>query len=406
MMWRTRLTAAVALVCAAAAAVLLSACAGHAAGSARPSVRSMLAARADAVLHHDRAAFLATVDPDAHAFRAQQSRAFGNMTRLPLASWSYRLVSTRAFQVAGGGQVGTKVRLAYALRGYDLAPVTSDEYLTMVHRAGKWYISSQSGSDSAGDRTTAEMWDQGQMNVVTGERSLVIGHGSPASLRGYADLADRAVPVVRSAWPGKWAGRAILEVPGTEQDLAALLGGGSAKQYDGIAAVTTAELGGSGQMGADRVIVNPRAFAQLSAFGRRVVLTHEMTHVATDNATSGSTPVWMSEGFADLVGYTGTGESARQISPELRHDIATGHAPRHLPTSADFDPTNPALPQAYESGWLACRMVASTYGHAKLVALYEATGREGLNRALHDTLGLNPARFTARWHAYMMKELA
>ncbi len=396
---------AVALGCAVVA--LLGGCShpGGPGGSADRAVRAVLATRARAVLRHDQAAFLSTVDPAAAGFTAAQTRVFGNLRRLPLTSWSYRLRSTGTFPVAGRDQLAADVEVDYALRGYDAAPVSFEAYLTMVRRSGHWYLSSQTDGAAAGKRTDVQPWDQGPLTVVTGARSLVVGQGSATALRGYADLADAAVPVVSRAWPGGWARRAIIEVPGSQADMAALLGA-PATAYQDIAAVTTAELRGGGTAPADRVIVNPRAFGQLSALGRRVVLTHELTHVATRTATTSTTPLWLSEGFADWAGYTDAGLTPGQIAPELRRDVRAGGAPRTLPADGDFATTAPRLAQAYEGGWLACRMVAGTWGHASLVALYRAAGREGVDNALRDTLGLTQARFTARWRAYVAEELA
>ncbi|MDI5963532.1 hypothetical protein [Streptantibioticus silvisoli] len=368
------------------------------------AVRAVLAARAHAVLAHDRTAFLATVDPAATAFRTAQAQVFTGLERLPLSSFGYRLRSTGAFPVAGPGQVAADTELSYGLRGYDTAPVTARAYLTLRRSGGHWYVTSQTGGQAAGRHTDVQPWDLGTLTVVTGARSLVLGQGGAAALRGYAGLADRAVPVVDSVWPGAWAHRAIVEVPGTEAGLAALLDAPPAA-YQDIAAVTTAELRGTGSAPADRVIVNPQAFAGLSALGRRVVLTHELTHVATRTATTSRTPLWLSEGFADYAGWTGTGTAAARIAPELRHDVTTGHAPELLPSDADFASTAAGLPQAYEGAWLACRLVAARWGQPKLVALYRAAGRSGPTAALHDELGLSVQQFTDQWRAYVKEQL-
>lgn len=403
----TRPVRAAALGCAAALTLLVCCgCSTPAAGDGplRRAVGAVLDARARAVGRHDRAAFLATVDPAASRFRAAQAVVFDNLRRLPFASWSYRVRSTGAFPVAGRQQTAVTAELDYRLRGYDTAPVTGDTFLTMTRRAGHWYLSAQNGAEQ-GREATAQPWDLGPLTVVTGRRSLVLGQGTPAVLRGYADLADAAVPVVGAAWPGGWRRRAIVEVPGSRTGMAALLGA-SPDAYRSIAAVTTAELRGGGSAPADRVIVNPEAFAGLSAFGRRVVLTHELTHVATRTATTSATPLWLSEGFADWVGYGGSGRSPRSIAPELARDTATGEVPDSLPSAADFAGTAARLPQAYEEAWLACRLIADVWGKDRLVALYRAAGRQGERRALRGVLGVDTAGFTARWRTYLAKELA
>ncbi|NEE06242.1 hypothetical protein G3M58_07310, partial [Streptomyces sp. SID7499] len=87
--------------------------------------------------------------------------------------------------------------------------------------------------------------------------------------------------------------------------------------------------GGTGKRPAiaDRVIVNPQAYATLGSFGQRIVLTHETTHVATRTSTSTATPVWLSEGFADWTAYRGEDRAADTIAPELAEAVRSGRTP-------------------------------------------------------------------------------
>ncbi|MCQ4046249.1 basic secretory family protein [Streptantibioticus rubrisoli] len=395
---------AVAVGCAAALAGLAAGCGGGPDTDA--ALRAVLDARAQAVLRHDETAFLGSVDPTATGFRDAQRQVFGNLVKLPIGSWSYRLQRTGAFPLTTESdarrRVAAQVELEYTLRGYDTAPVSSVAYLTMTERGGHWYVAAQTDGEATGRHTTVQPWDQGHLTVVTGRHSLVLGQGE---LTRYAKLADAAVPVVRNAWPGDWPGRAIIEVPPTEADMTALLGA-QPSAYQGIAAVTTAELRGTGVSApADRVIVNPRVFAGLSPLGQRVVLTHELTHVATRTATTPNTPLWLAEGFADWVGNTGTGQPVQQIAAELRADVRAGRQPGRLPSNADFGSASTGLPQAYEGAWLACRMVAEQWGSGALVKLYRAAGHESADAALHDTLGVGLDEFTARWRADVAREL-
>jgi hypothetical protein len=346
----------------------------------------MLDRHAAAVLHHDEPAFLADVAP---SLQPAQRQVFQNLAEVPLASWSYRLESSGP---------PARVQLRYRVKGYDADPVTTDLSLGLTRSAGRWRITSE-------QHTAAQLWDQGKVHVVRGTHSLVLGLGTPASLAAYAAAADRAVAAVRRVWGDHWARRVVLEVPGTLDQMAALLNASSAA-YRGIAAVTTAELG-SPAVPADRVIVNPEAFAELSGLGRQVVLTHEATHVATRAFTTSATPLWLSEGVADWTGYLGTGRTPHQVAPELARDVAAGKLPRNLPSNTDFGTTAAGLAQAYEGGWLACRLIADQWGSAKLTALYRAVNdRTTADMAMRRTLGVSLGAFTARWRAYVQKELA
>ncbi|WNI15168.1 hypothetical protein [Actinacidiphila sp. ITFR-21] len=408
------LTAPAALTALAVLAALLTGCApGRHPGSARPvgdaAARQLLERRAAAVLHHDKAAFLAGIDPRAQRFRARQTAVFADLAAVPLAAWSYTLVREDAFRLPpaadGTRRTAVEVRLGYRLRGYDTEPVVSTAYLTLSQRAGRWYVAGDDDGAPSGHRTAVQLWDQGPVRVVRGAHSLVLGLGDPAALRGYAADADKAVPRVTHAWGSGWPGKVVVEAPATLDQLAELLGA-SADGYRDIAAVTTGEQGANAQAPADRVIVNPEAFAGLSAFGRQVVLTHETTHVATRLATTAHTPLWLSEGIADWVAYRDSGRTAPEVAPELAADVRAGRVPAALPSGADFRSTAADLPQAYEGGWLACRLIADQWSPGTLTAFYRAVAEGGtLDTRLDAALGLDRAAFTARWRTYVRQEL-
>lgn len=378
------------------------------------AVQRLLDQRAAAVRERDADAFLATVDRGSARYVAEQRRVFRQMSAVPLRSWTYRLVRTGGFAPApvGGRSLAAQVELRYRLTGYDTAPVVSAQYLTLARRAGRWYVASDDGVVD-GKRGTEQLWDQGTVDVVRGAHSLVLGVGQDRRvLRAVAGIADRAVPILGRVWPHEWAGRVVVEVPGSLDRMAALLGA-SADGYRGIAAVTTGEVGGAGdEAPADRVIVNPEAYQVLGDFGRRVVLTHETAHVATRTATSAATPLWLSEGFADWVGYRTPGRTPRQVAPELTDAVVAGHPPTSLPRDDDFrfgsDPDR--LSRAYEQGWLACRLIADRWGERKLVDFYRAVGRApersgAVESALRKVLGVSLTEFTELWRKYVATEL-
>lgn len=365
--------------------------------SAATAVEQLLRRRADAVLERDEEAYEATGRPD--------GEEFDNLGQVPLSTWEYRLVDLDRTRTGGTATAD----LAYRIDGYDRAPVTVRRTLELDQRAGRWSVAAERPGAGTGSR----LWEQGEVTAVRGRHSLVLGVGRDAArLSRYAALADRAVPAVRRAWGRDWPGRLVVLVPRSTGDMAALLGA-SASAYQGIAAVTTGEAGGAGRAPADRIIVNPEAYDVLGDFGKQVVLTHEATHVATRAHTSAATPLWLSEGFADWVGYRGSGRTARRAAPELTRAVRAGHEPRQLPADDAFgfagDPDR--LARAYESGWLACHMIAERRGERTLVEFYAKVGahehRAGaVEDALRDVLKLTPEQFTAEWRAYVRGQLA
>ncbi|MGW7075802.1 hypothetical protein [Streptomyces sp. NPDC054866] len=381
---------------------LLVGCGGPSAPDAAPGdVRRLLDRRADALLDRDAKAYRAT-GRDAGA-----AEAYDNLREVPLQSWQYRLTT---FERTGTRATAT-ADLRYRIKGYDSEPLTTSRALTLQERDGRWYVAAERPAKKA----TQQLWDQGPVTSVRGAHSLVLGIGrgerNETTLREYAHLADRAVPLVRDAWRGKWPQRVVVMVPKSLDGMAGLLGA-PASGYQGIAAVTTGETGGSGAAPADRIIVNPEAYGVLGDFGKQVVLTHETTHVATRAHTSPATPLWLSEGFADWVGYRGTGRTAAQAAPELRRAVQREQLPGALPEDEAFGFSGDAgkLAQAYEGSWLACRMIADQWGEESLTRFYEAVGEHkkrpgAVEDALRDVLDISVQEFTARWRTYLRAEL-
>ncbi|MEU6146692.1 hypothetical protein ABZ848_40890 [Streptomyces sp. NPDC047081] len=376
--------------------VSLVACGGGAAGDGgKADLQRVLDRRATAVLDRDRAAFVATGAPG----------WFENVRGIPLHSWSYRVTALHR----GADRVTADAELRYEVEGYDNAPVTVGRTLTLTRDPdGDWYVL----SDAPAKKSAEQLWDQGSVTAVRGKRSLVLGVGQTSELlHGYADLADAAVPAVSGAWGTDWARHVVVLVPKSLEGMAGLLGS-PASQYRGIAAVTTGEVGGPPTAPADRIIVNPDAYGVLGTLGKQVVLTHETTHVATRAHTTAATPLWLSEGYADWIGYLGTGRTAAQAAPELARAVADGREPTELPTDKDFGFSGDAtkLAQAYEGGWLACRMIAGRWGEKRLGEFYRAVGdhrtRAGsVEGALKQVLGTTPEKFTAQWREYLRDEL-
>ncbi|MFR9797208.1 hypothetical protein ACL02U_15050 [Streptomyces sp. MS06] len=376
--------------------VALVACGGRSpADTERARVQHLLDRRAAAVLAHDAAAYGRTGTRD----------GFAGLRRVPLAGWSYRVTAVHR----SGGTATADADLRYRLRGYDTAPVTASRTLRLTRTAGGgWYVAADLPAPGSGQ----QLWDQGAVDVVRGSHSIVLGVGQPAAtLRSYAALADRAVPAVTRAWGADWPRHVVVLVPKALEGMAGLLGS-PASAYRGIAAVTTGETGGTGRTPADRIIVNPDAYRTLGPLGRQVVLTHETTHVATRRATDGATPLWLSEGYADWIGYRGSGRTPAEAAPELQRAVADGDVPARLPGDEDFGFSGDAtrLAQAYEGGWLACRLIAERWGEERLGAFYRAVGahekRAGAEAdAMAEVLGTTPREFTALWQRYLRSEL-
>ncbi|MER7763321.1 hypothetical protein [Streptomyces sp. NPDC097619] len=366
---------------------------GRVSAETERQVRAALERWSAAVLARDPAARLAE---DA---RPQARALFDRTAGVPFAVWEYRLTGVRR----DGGRLRAEAELRYRLAGHDTVPVTTARTLELTDGGARPRIA----ADRPADGTAPQLWDLGPVTAVSGRSALVLGTGQPrATLEELARTADAAVPEVSAAWRGPWPGTVVVLAPGTLGQLAAVLGAPEA-EYRGLAAVTTGSTG-DGPAPADRVAVNPEAYAGLSAAGRRIVLAHEITHVATRDATGPRTPQWLSEGFADWVAYRNGGPPVPAAAAELAREVRAGRLPGDLPADRDFafggDPA--ATARAYQGAWLACRTIAERWGEEKLLRFYRVAGEEGPDRALAEVLRTDRVAFAAAWRAELRRTLS
>ena len=383
------------------------------------AIRALLDRRARAVVTRDREMFLGVIDPQSPRFRERQARLFAALADVPIGSWVYDLNPDRETpydpSILGHYRDETwvpEIVLRYQLAGFDPEPTATAQFLTFVRRDDGWVLADDDDFPGVPNlQTERELWDFGPVEVVRGTSTLVLGRrGRKAMLTDIAKQADAAVPVVTGVWGRDWSQRVVILVPETQAELGTLIAEGN--DLSQIAAVAVAQLGGGrARTVGNRIIVNPPNFAKLSRVGRQVVLQHEITHVATRDQTGQATPTWLVEGFADYIGYLGSGVSVRSASRELRADIRAGRLPEALPADDDFGGTNPRLAQAYEMAWLACRLIAARTSPAALVRFYRKVGAgttepaDVVRRAFASELSTTPESFTAAWREHLRAEL-
>ncbi|MFD5025469.1 hypothetical protein [Streptomyces sp. NPDC058373] len=379
------------------AALLTAGCASPGpAAPARELVAALLDRRAAALLERDARAWAAT-----DASGTGPDSLWARTAAVPLGGWAYEVTGAEA----DSATATVEATLRYRLRDEDPAPATARRLLDLVRRDGRWRVRAEQAAPGAPE----QLWDQGTVGARRGKWGTVLGTGEQDGVRAVARLAERAVPAADDAWGGDWARRVVVLVPGSLAETAALLDG-EPDAYRGVAAVTTGSPGPGTP--ADRIVVNPEAYAELDDRGRQFVLTHETAHVATRSVTGPATPLWLSEGFADWAAHRAAPRPLTASAPALTAALARGEPPRALPADDDFafDGDADALDRAYEGGWLACRLVADRWGPDRLRALYRAVGAHGERNgaeqaALRDVLGTTPAEFTAAWRAYLGERL-
>ncbi|WP_156969650.1 hypothetical protein [Knoellia subterranea] len=241
--------------------------------------------------------------------------------------------------------------------------------------------------------------------TVTGRASTVTGTVDRATLTAYAQMADSAVAEVSERWKRTWPRRVVIIAPRDAAQFREQVG--RADDLGQVAAITDGPIGPHGRATGDRIVLNPDAFARLTAEGRQFVLTHETTHVAVRSSLAGAAPLWLVEGYADHVGYSGSDRSRTDLAASLLERVRSGKGPTRLPTQGDFDPAQGEIAPTYLGAWLAVDLIASRYGEGTLRRFYEAStvtdssaaADTATDRAFVDVLGTTRAAFTKSWLA-------
>ncbi|ADP79862.1 hypothetical protein [Pseudofrankia inefficax] len=242
-----------------------------------------------------------------------------------------------------------------------------------------------------------------------------------------ADVAA-AVGDVAGALPGGWARRVDVRLVASDDRLRAAAGWAGGGPTGTVAAVAVLPVPGPGLAsssppgaGGGRLVVDLDVYRRLTAVGRRIVLRHELTHLATAAETPAGMPVWLVEGFAEEIGHEGvTGLTVDRAAAELAAEVRAGRVPTTLPSDAAFDGSDGRLAQTYQEAWLACRLLAGRLGLAGLARFYQDVGTRlagprrttaagsgagdpaaAVAAALRADAGTGWSAFVADWRAYL-----
>lgn len=375
------------------------------------AVTRLLRARVAAADEGDEAGWLAPLGgASVTTLRTSQSAVFERIRAMQAGDLKVTQVREVTAPVAAppGTQVEWDVRasFSYRLRGFDRTPRTFDLDLTFT--ADPAHPGDLSISASA-PAARPQPWDLAGLVVRRSARALVLAVGPTARVEEVVARARTAASRVAAVWgespPAVWVS------PATDAD-AALLLGRSADDLQGVAAATDGPLTPGQPAGADRIVLVPGAWTSLRPDGRDVVMTHELTHVTVRASTTRAVPVWLSEGFAELVAYGPIDlPEATIVAPALDR-VRTLGLPAALPADADFQPGTQTLAAAYGLSLLALRTLADRYGTEAVVRLYRASAgglleptdrlddREvAFDDALRSTLGTTRRALVQQWQA-------
>jgi hypothetical protein len=367
---------------------------------ARPSdaIGALLDARAAALMRGDRAGWLAPLLSSQTAFVAAQAELFDRIRVTAPREWRYQVAGGSALPPERRDRLGGVAWLAEVRLGYRLTDsrsvTTRDQYLTVVRTGPGWRIAADTDGPTARD-----VWDLGPVTRARSARCVVVGASARrGQIAQLADECSAAAERVDQIWGAGWARRTLLVVPADTKALATLLGSPRGSGLDATAAVTTGPADGA----ADGVLINADAFEQLSGLGRRVVVTHELVHVAVRATGARYAPTWLSEGLADHVAYAGTGLGAGQVAAGAVEQTRRAGPPARLPGDDAFDASTSGAEAAYDESWVAVGIIAQ---HTDLKRFYEraAARNAQLDRVLKQA-GLGGVRaFIRLWQAELRR---
>lgn len=380
------------------------------AGARSRAATELLRARAAAADRGDEAGWLAALGDGATSLRTDQSAVLSRMVAMQVGD--LHLVTVREVTEPVPAPSGTRVEwdvrasFTYRLRGFDTTPRSFDLDLTFQADPARVQGLSITASSPSG---RPQPWDLAGLVVRRSAGSLVLAVGDEARVQEVVRRARTAASRVAAVWgtsrPAVWVS------PASDADAARLLGR-TPDQLRGVAAATDGPLTPGERAGADRIVLVPGAWSSLRPDGRDVVMTHELTHVTVRASTTRAVPIWLSEGFAELVAYQPIDlPEATAVAPALDRVRSSG-LPAALPADADFEPGSGSIAAAYGLSLLALRTVADRYGTQAVVRLYRAAAggitepterlddREAaVDDALEATVGLSRSALVRQWQA-------
>ncbi|HWC13048.1 MAG TPA: hypothetical protein VG929_00460 [Actinomycetota bacterium] len=380
----------------------------------RAAIQELLDRRAEAVLSRDRAAFAATIDPGATAFRRDQLRMFDRARSIRFATYDLTADWTRYGNLArpaDGKKYADADAIAipltqerYRVRSFDPAPAVEDVYFTFVRREGRWYIGGDSDLEDIGLFSVRHPWDFARLSKATSESFMALRPqcSSDCGVQSeLLDLAESSLKRLDAAWPVEWSRKVILVVPPSDAALARMLQASFDPSRFVAFAYATIDPDDLSYAG-NRILVNPPVIAGRPREEVIRILTHELLHVATRELAGPFIPLFIDEGIAEFVGYGGVPGLAY-----LDAIVGSGAFDHKLPQDFSFSSgSGNDIYLSYQEGQSAVRYFIDTWGMKRFVSFYKRLGRARvtaglagwhLERALRQTIGIGLRGFEKRW---------
>lgn len=302
---------------------------------------------------------------------------------------------------AEAGRWPAVVDMSWRVPGVDRMPATAQVRAEFVADGNRVAISMLGGNG----RTP--VWLAGPVDVRWVDRDVVVMVADSlgaARAQQYAELVGRSLPAVRSAVPG-WHGNIAVAVPAVSTGVDLALDASPGTHTDSAAVTGTAD--GAREPGSPvRILVNPDQLSGSAAIRDQGVITHELAHAAMGAATTtDALPLWLMEGFADVVAVRALRPSPLDSTDTLAEQVRGDGVPTALPGPEQFDLSAPAQRRAaYESARIACEILVDAAGLPGLRRVYrEVEAGVTLDAALRQHAGVSEAELVRQWRARLAR---
>lgn len=342
------------------------------------AVRALLARRAGALERGDAAAYAATATG---AAQRRRDRAAARRAR-PLHPREVALTAERIDLV--GDRAELRVRSSYRIRGI-AGTFSAARRVVAVRRGAGWRVRAETS------RRERHPWEVGRYALARSRHfTIVVPAGLPTGA--LVTALEGGYARIRALLPGHpLRKRSLVVVAGDPVQALALTG--SIRGVGGLAAVSDSQVIETGparrveRVASQRLIVVWPRWSALPPAARERVVTHELTHAALADTTSGRTPAWMVEGVALYVsGDRRTADASRLLRGDVAGFSAAQASAAHRALSLDalawpgaigrLRGTGQAAAYAFSSA--AAFRIAERYGRARLLRLYQAFNDEEL----------------------------
>jgi hypothetical protein len=202
-----------------------------------------------------------------------------------------------------------------------------------------------------------------------------------------------AVAAVERFWGTDWPREIAVVATDSQAQFQAEARLDPHREWGDIAGVAVAEAVDTAQRRAvgQRIVLAPGATG-MSDEALRIVLTHELFHLAARADTALDAPRWLTEGVADFV--------ARPAAPLPA--VAAGNTT--LPSDTELDAPGPGRSAGYDRAWWFARFVAEEFGADRLRLLYTAAcgpGHGDFPWAVREALDVDLTELQVRWAAWL-----